>query len=296
MSRSVAETTIADVLGDYIAVQCEVALSINSELEAALGVDRDDAQVDDDHVHDARVACRRLRSIIRVFGDVFSVPEAGRLSDDARWYAQVLGGIRDLDVLGDRIADALEQLDDDLVLHDAATELQRQLADRRRTALAELRDAIHTELYADLTQQLREWQIRPPWTLEADLPATKLKRSVRKADRSLAKRLHRAAAAISAKDPEADELIHAARKAAKRHRYALEAAAPVLGPVSDKLVAERRALQDLLGDYQDSRLASELLRDLGGIPGRNGFTFGLLFTAEAEHRRKLRKQIVKRAR
>lgn len=292
MSKTETESTIADVLGGYIGVQCEVVLSINSELEAALG--SASPQIDDEQVHDARVACRRLRSMTRVFADLFSVPEAGRLSDDARWYALVLGAIRDLDVLHDRLASALDELDDDLVLHDPRAELDRQIAYRREIALAGLRDAVHNEQYADLTEQLRRWKSRPPWAPAAQRPSAKLKRYVKKADQRLTRRLQRAAAAIAADDPEADELIHSARKAGKRHRYAAEAAGPALGSVADKIVAERKDLQDLLGDYQDSRLASVFLRDLGGIPGRNGFTFGLLYAAESEHRRQLRKQIAKR--
>lgn len=292
MSKDGSETTIADVLGSYLAVQCDVVLSINSELEAALGTET--PVIDDDQVHDARVACRRLRSTTRTFGDVFSVPEAGRLSDDARWYGLALGAVRDLDVLRDRLASALDALDDDLVLHDARAELGRQLDYRRRIAIAGLRDAMHSELYDDFTEQLRRWKSQPPWSPEAQRPATKIKKYVKKADRRLNKRLQRAVAAIGADDPEADEMIHSARKASKRHRYAAEAATAVLGSTADKIVAERKELQDLLGDYQDSRLASVFLRDLGGIPGRNGFTFGLLYAAEAEHRRKLRKQITKR--
>lgn len=293
MSKTESDPTIADVLGSYIGVQCKVVLSINSELETAL--ESAHPEIDDEQVHDARVACRRLRSMTRVFGDVFSMPEAGRFSDDARWYALALGAIRDLDVLHDRLASALGELDDDLVLHDPRAELDKQIAYRRDIALAGLRDAMHNEQYADLTEQLRRWKSRPPWTPAAQRPAAKLKKYVKNADQRLTRRLQRAVAAVAADDPEADEMIHSARKAGKRHRYAVEAAGPALGAAADKIVAERKELQDLLGDYQDSRLASGFLRDLGGIPGRNGFTFGLLYAAESEHREQLRKLIAKRA-
>ncbi|GAB3925992.1 hypothetical protein GCM10011575_06900 [Microlunatus endophyticus] len=292
MSKIESESTLADVLGRYIAVQCEVVLSINAELEKVL--ESAAPQIDDDQVHDARVACRRLRSVTRVFADVFSVPEAGRLSDDARWYGLALGGIRDLDVLAARIGAALDELDEDLVLHDPRAELAQQIDYRRQIAIAGLRDATHSERYADLTAQLHGWKSRPPWAPPADKPAAKIKKYVRKADHTLAKRLRRAMAAVAAHDEEADELIHSARKAGKRHRYAAEAAVPVLGQAADKVVADRKDLQDLLGDYQDSRLASVFLRDLGGIPGRNGFTFGVLYAAEADHRRRLRKLVAKR--
>lgn len=294
MSKDESEKTIADVLGGYVALQCEVLLSINAELESALASEA--PAINDDQVHDARVACRRLRSICRIFGDLFEPPEAGRLSDDAKWYGLCLGAVRDLDVLRARLDSALDELGDDLVLHDARDELAHQYDYRRRIAIGGLRDAMHSELYADLTMELRSWKSGPPWTPQSEQPATKIKKYLKRADRRVSKRLQRAGAAIGSDDPEADELIHSARKAGKRHRYAVEAAAPLLGSAADKIVADRKELQDLLGDYQDSRLSSVFLRDLGGIPGRNGFTFGILFAGEADHRRRLRKQIAKRAR
>jgi hypothetical protein len=90
-------------------------------------------------------------------------------------------------------------------------------------------------------------------------------------------------------------MIHSARKAGKRHRYAVEAAASVIGSAAAKAVTAGKQLQDQLGEYQDSRLATDFLRDLGGIPGRNGFTFGVLYAQEVDHRRKLRKAIRKLA-
>lgn len=292
MSKDESDRTIADILGEYVAIQCDVVLSISAELESALK--SESPAIDADPVHDARVACRRLRSICRVFGDLVEAPEAGRLSEGAKWYGLCLGAIRDLDVLHARLESALAELDDELVLHDADAELSHQYDYRRRIAIAGLRDGMHSEMYADLTMELRNWKSGPPWTPKAERPATKIKKYLKRADRRVSKRLQRAAAAIGSDDPDADELIHAARKASKRHRYAVEAAAPLLGSAADKIVTERKDLQDLLGDYQDSRLASEFLRDLGGIPGRNGFTFGILYAAEADRRRRLRKQIAKR--
>jgi CHAD domain-containing protein len=287
---------VGDVLGDYLGVQCEVLLSINAELENALAGESapDGDAITEDQIHDARVACRRLRSLTRIFPDVFAAPEAERLSDAAQWYGLTLGAVRDLDVLRVRLPAALDQLDEDLVLDDARGELQRQLDNRRGTALAGLRDAMRDPRYADFADQLHRWKSSPPWTPRADRPAGKVAKYVTKADRRLARRLTRAVTAITADDPEADELIHSARKAGKRARYATEAALEVLGPAAERIVAERKELQDLLGDYQDSRLASVFLRDVGGIPGRNGFTFGVLFAGEAQHRRRLRKRIVKR--
>lgn len=296
--RSDPKPTVADLLGDYLRQQCETALSIDADLVRTLLRTEQPDEVDladVEQIHRLRVAYRRIRSVIRVYGDNLDDTESGRLADRARWFAIRLGAVRDLDVLGLRLTAAITALDSDLVLHQPLEELQAQLRYRRTIALAGVRDAMHHQDHADLADQLRSWQQQPPWTTAADRPAARLAKGVARAERRVAKRLTRAAAAIKADDPEADTLIHAVRKAAKQHRYAVEAAAPVLDD-AEQILAARRELQDWLGDYQDSVLASSFLRDLGGIPGRNGFTFGLLYAEESHRRRRVRKKLVKRAR
>lgn len=295
MGKGQPAPSVAELLGPYLAEQCSVLLALDADLQPLLDDDRD-PPVSADRIHDGRVACRRLRSCLRVFQDFFSVPAARRLIDDAGWFAGRLGAVRDLDVLADRLLAAVDRLDDDLVLHDARQELTGQIGYRRRIALSGLRDALHSETYADLLDQLRRWQQQPAFAAEADKPATKLRKSLKRSEHKLSRRLRSAAIAVASADAEADALIHTARRAGKRHRYAIEAAAPVIGPAATRLLELHQEFQDSLGDYQDSRLASVLLRDLGGIPGRNGFTFGVLYAQESAHRRRLGKQLAKRAR
>jgi CHAD domain-containing protein len=88
-------------------------------------------------------------------------------------------------------------------------------------------------------------------------------------------------AAREAGEEGADELFHSARKAGKRHRYAVEAALPLWGAKAEKIVAARKELQDVLGHHQDRAVSAAFLRDLGGRLGVrcgvNGFTYGLLY-------------------
>ncbi len=53
---------------------------------------------DPEALHDLRVATRRLRAAFRVFRDVFDENALAAANDDARWVAQTLGTVRDLDV------------------------------------------------------------------------------------------------------------------------------------------------------------------------------------------------------
>src|SRR6476659_1774517 len=53
----------------------------------------------DDAVHKTRVACRRTRSTLRTFGDFFDADQASGFEAELKWYAEVLGNVRDAEVL-----------------------------------------------------------------------------------------------------------------------------------------------------------------------------------------------------
>ena len=57
-------------------------------------------------------------------------------------------------------------------------------------------------------------------------------------------------------------------------------ARPVLGAKARTAGKRAKKLQELFGDRQDNVLAAQFLRRLGSAPGRNGFTFGVLYQRE----------------
>ena len=110
-----------------------------------------------------------------------------------------------------------------------------------------------------------------------DVDADAILRMAAKARRKARKRLKQALAADDA------VLLHRARKAAKRARYATELTAPLVGKRAKKAIKEHKRVQDALGEHQDSVIAAELLRRLGAAAtgaGQNGFTYGLLYERE----------------
>ena len=60
--------------------------------------------------------------------------------------------------------------------------------------------------------------------------------------------------------------------------------APEARPLVDKIIAQRKDLQDVLGNYQDSIVSAAFLRELGGRigirSGHNGFSYGVLYARE----------------
>ena len=80
-----------------------------------------------------------------------------------------------------------------------------------------------------------------------------------------------------------DEWYHEIRKAAKRLRYAGESVAPAFGEPALVLAARAEALQEALGEHQDSVVARAALRELGvrlHLDGDNAFTLGRLHALE----------------
>jgi Uncharacterized conserved protein len=80
-----------------------------------------------------------------------------------------------------------------------------------------------------------------------------------------------------------DRGLHEVRKSAKRARYAAETAVPVAGNPATELADRMEALQDVLGEHQDSVAARALLLELSvaaHLAGEDGFTYGLLYAQE----------------
>lgn len=278
--------TVGDLLRPYLAEQCQVILAAEAQLRAGEPV-----------VHSTRVAVRRLRSTLRTFAEVFDVPVAAWLEEELVWLAARLGEVRDLDILGERLLQRVAELPPELVLGPVTSTIETEIALRRKQRWAEVLEALDSDRWAVLGERLREWRESPPFTAAAEKSLSLAVKDVRRAGKRLSKRLADALAAYDAGVEEAEELLHRARKAGKRHRYAVEALEPVWGKKAAKTIDQRKRLQDLLGDHQDSLVSAAFLREVGARfgnrSGRNGFTFGLLYGLEQASREGLRDRLRK---
>jgi CHAD domain-containing protein len=263
---------IGDLICAYLTEQCTVIIDSEPDLRAGENI-----------VHKTRVAVRRLRSTIRVFDDLFDEAQAELLEAELVWWAGMLGAVRDQDILAGRLADRLNELPAEVVMGPVQSTIQTELAVQRKNAADAMLAGLDSERYRKLVAQVRHWRSDPPLTPAADESPEVIERYVKAAKRKVRKRLARAVAAREAGEP-SDELFHRARKAAKRHRYAVEAASPAWGDRAEKIVDMRKKLQDLLGDHQDSIVSAGFLRELGarrGIrSGQNGFTYGVVYAME----------------
>jgi CHAD domain-containing protein len=227
-------------------------------------------------VHEMRVAVRRARSAIAVFRPAIGCAAVDAASAGLKALADRLGPARDWDVfVAETAASVAEVLPDDTSLRRLRAAAER----RRRNAYAALRSWLLSPAFRRLGIELvglaggRAWMaaLEPAQqdTLSVGLDAF--------AGRSLARRLHRLAAAGEAIDQLGPDALHALRLRAKRLRYAAEVFAPIYPPKATRRFLRRLArLQDGLGRLNDGTVADTLLGDLGAAAGPRAHAAGLV--------------------
>ncbi|MFF0474355.1 CHAD domain-containing protein [Streptomyces sp. NPDC004284] len=235
-----------------------------------------------DAVHQMRVACRRLRSAFKTYRAVLDRDATDPLGEELKWLAGELGAARDHEVLSARLRAALDEVPKTLRLGPVRARLRIWTAARGRDARRRVLDALDSARHLALLEALDALLTDPPLRKAAGRDAREvLARAVLKDHDRLAGRVDHALAL----DPgqERDLALHAARKAAKRARYAADAARPALGKPAKKLAKRVKAVQSLLGEHQDAVVARATLRELAiqaDAAGESAFTWGLLHGRE----------------
>ncbi|MEV6672817.1 CYTH and CHAD domain-containing protein [Streptomyces sp. NPDC051162] len=236
----------------------------------------------EDSVHQMRVATRRLRSAFRTYGEVLDRKVTDPVGAELKWLAAELGVDRDREVLAERLADRLAEVAGTLVLGPVAARLRVAAAGRRKGSRKRLAALLDSDRYLTLLDTLDALLADPPLRPAAARPPREvLAAAVLRDYGRLASRVEHALA--TGPGPERDTVLHDARKAAKRARYAAEAAQPALGKPAKRFAAHMKSVQTLLGDHQDSVMARAALRTLAAqahAAGESTFTLGLLYGRE----------------
>jgi CHAD domain-containing protein len=275
LEPAVKAGTVGELVGAYLATQCDVLASNDIGLRTGAPV-----------VHQTRVAARRLRSTLRVFGDVIDAAPAEELNNELAWYAELLGQVRDRDVLNARLTNLVANLPPEQVRGPVEAEITTVLPKERDDATQRLNAAMRTRRYQHLVQLLGGWKTAPPFTDMAARQGRKAVRSVEQAKEKADKRLRKA-------DDDVEQL-HRARKAEKRLRYAAELAEPADGHM--KAVARKaKKLQTLLGEHQDAVVGANFLATISapsdGENGETGFTYGVLMANELHRAANIRESL-----
>ncbi len=211
-----------------------------------------------------RVATRRMRAAIRVFGEYLDLRQMKPFIKGLRRTGRTLGAVRDMDVFWKKAQHYQETLpparQDDL---DPLCEVWEAERERARGRMLVYLDS---DRYAWFKEQFGEFLQTPgagvlPVLLENGAPLPHRLRHV------VPVTVYRHLAVVRAYDewvigPDVPlGRMHQLRIAAKGLRYTLEFFQEVLGPEAQTLIGEMKVLQDHLGDLQDAVVASNLLRD-----------------------------------
>jgi CHAD domain-containing protein len=235
-----------------------------------------------DAVHQMRVATRRLRSALATYRPLLDRERTDPVREELKWLGQILGGARDAEVLHWRLQDLVAAQPEELVRGPVGRRVDMELRARHRAAHGDLVAALDGDRYLMLLDTLDDLVSEPPVTARAGKPAGKELPAL--AGRAAA-RVDRAARAVADNDtPQArDRALHEVRKSAKRARYAAESVVPVAGDPAARLADRMEALQDVLGEHQDSVAARALLLELSvaaHLAGEDEFTYGLFYAQE----------------
>lgn len=234
----------------------------------------------DGSVHGMRVAVRRLRSMLASFRPLLDAARSEPLRAELGWFAGLLGEARDAEVLRARLGEIVAAEPAELLMGPVAQRLDDELRTRYRTAHARAVEAMRSERYLGLMDELERFASEPPWSA-AGTDRAALRERVR---RELRRMRRRAAVAESAPPGSTrDDRLHATRKAARRVRYAAELLEPTHGRDAARLAAAAKRVQSALGEQHDTVIARALLRELGvraHLDGENAFGYGVLHARE----------------
>jgi CHAD domain-containing protein len=229
---------------------------------------------DPEAVHQARVATRRIRSTLRTFSKLLDEEWTDRLRADLKWLANLLGEVRDTDVLLERFSAHLAELP--ATDAKAGRRLLARLAGQRDDARRRLLGAMATGKYVVLLDDLVAAAAAPVLLPGADGAAAEVMPAlVAKPWKRLRKEVRKAG------DDPPDAGLHQIRIRAKRARYAAEAVEPVIGKPAEDFADAVADLQSVLGDHQDAVVGEAWLREAAATGGRDvALVAGVLIAAE----------------
>ncbi|HEX4360713.1 MAG TPA: CYTH and CHAD domain-containing protein [Pseudonocardia sp.] len=289
LGRVLADRLTATPVGGSARRRVKVG-SAAAELLAYLGAQAEQLRAQDplvrggapDAVHQMRVAARRMRSALQAYRRVLDRSVTDGLVDELKWLGAQLSDARDSEVIEERLVDVVGSLPDELVLGPVSAQVTRSLQRRGAAGWEQASAALDSDRYLALHDAIDRLLADPPLTGRARRAARReLPRGVARAWRRTVKRMRAAQRAEPGADR--DTALHETRKAAKRLRYAVEVAAPIVGKPARRLKRRLKNLHTVLGDHQDAVVARPVIRELATTAqyeGGNGFTYGVLHGLE----------------
>jgi CHAD domain-containing protein len=267
------QATAADVVTAYLREHASALLALDPMVRRR----------EPDAVHKMRVATRRLRSTLQSFGMVVRTEDSEQAGRELKWLGSVLGAERDAEVQARRLKQKARETDVTVLLGPVEARIQAHVAKAAASSHAAVTAALNSERYYALLDALDELLSSPPAGRHASHRASRvMPAAVRHCYRRARRRLREAVRLPPG--PDRDAALHAARKAAKRARYASEAAVPASGRAARRFAGQLKKVQSALGDHQDTVVGRSEARRLGvaaQLAGESAFTYGLFYERDA---------------
>lgn len=233
----------------------------------------------DGDVHQARVACRKLRSALATYRPLLDPEVTEPLRAELRWLGAALGSARDARVVRDRLTVLVGEEDD--VVGPVQQRLEASYDEIRAAAVVEVAAMLESTRRRDLLVALQRLVSNPPWT---DLAGESARDVVPGLVRQDWRRLRRRVEALDRAE-DRDRAFHDVRKAAKRLRYAAESLEPVWGGDAKRLGKAAQRITALLGERQDTVMSRADLVALsaGAVEaGESSLTYARLHAREQQ--------------
>jgi len=264
-----ASSTAADVVTAYLRQHADRMMALDPMVRRR----------EPDAVHKMRVATRRLRSTLRSFDTVTGTSASENVGGELTWLGTVLGDERDAEVQAARLQAHILATETDVLLGPVQARIQAHLAKSAATSHAAVMAALDSERYCAMLDALDVLIATPPAGPDADRLASRIvPTAVGRCYRKTRRRMH--AAAVEPPGSARDAALHGARRAAKRTRYAAEAAIPVGGIPAQRLAQQMTNVQSALGDHHDTVVGRQVARRLGiaaHLAGESAFTYGVFY-------------------
>lgn len=233
---------------------------------------------DPEELHQMRVGMRRLRSAVTGFAPVIDLPKEANEKRIGK-ISRVLGELRDLDVMLESLQKRYYPILPSKEQEILDKSLLHLLKDRHR-ALKKVRAILENKHYQLFKRSLRDWLEEPHYHAIAQLPIEDILPDlllpqvsemflhpgwligVTEGEGEIIIHEDMTSEILEQKLTEGGEILHDLRKQAKRVRYLMSLFTEFYGDTYEAYLGDVKAIQEYLGDIQDSEVLGEFLTDI----------------------------------
>ncbi len=233
--------------------------------------------IDNDYIHDMRVAVRKMRTALPFFRYTMTLDGFNYLKNNLRWIALVLGSVRDMDVFSGRIGDFVPPLilerNSDII--DSIKKTINSLRDvKRMEMLRAIQSYRFRHFISRVEDMIKNSFLRNDYRSISGTP-TKVtaKNILKKCSEDVIKYTGRL---LKNFESASDSYIHKLRIRYKRLRYAIDFFSGLFEESELKISGLIPPIQDVLGLYVDTFFMMKLTAEVIGRTG-NRLAGGSLF-------------------